>query len=593
MHPNLETNLSTRDFVQRVGAAWLAISAIVLLINIAGIMGRRFPDPDDIMRLIQVRDLIDGQGWFDLHQYRVDTPNGGVNMHWSRLVDIPLVLIIGALTPMIGGANAEIVALVVMPLITLGIAMLLACRIVWKTLGEDAIPMTCIVMVLSVPLLFQLGPMRIDHHGWQIVGALIAVNGMLAQNPRYGGLVAGLAMAVWLSISIEGLPLAAAICALLALRWWRSNDQRDCLVAAMFGLASGSFLLFVMTRGLNDLAIYCDAIGLVHIALFFWGAVILGMLAWFNPASRLAVLIGFGVAGGGGIAILLSQAPECAGSSFNQLDPVLIEYWYEHVVEGMPIWRQSLRDALQITILPLLGLYASVQLARRNSGSASAWWKEYSLLIAAAFLIAMLVARAGAIAAALAAVPFGWQLREWLRNIREMQQAYRRFGSILALVLALAPILPLMLIQHLFPIGSPATVGASAKKASTCNIGESAKQLAQLPIGEIYAPFDIAPNLLLDTDHQVIATGHHRGEKGMAFVVKTAIGSSENAHQALRDRGTDYVALCADLNEAAMYAFANPQGFVADLSNDNASDWLEPIELSGESNLLVWKIKGE
>src|ERR1700692_1471187 len=32
---------------------------------------------DDAMRLVEVRDLINGQGWFDLWQYRLD-PGGGM-----------------------------------------------------------------------------------------------------------------------------------------------------------------------------------------------------------------------------------------------------------------------------------------------------------------------------------------------------------------------------------------------------------------------------------------------------------------------------------------------------------------------------------
>ena len=35
---------------------------------------------DDAMRLVEVRDLIGGQSWFDLFQYRMDPPSG-LSMH--------------------------------------------------------------------------------------------------------------------------------------------------------------------------------------------------------------------------------------------------------------------------------------------------------------------------------------------------------------------------------------------------------------------------------------------------------------------------------------------------------------------------------
>ena len=50
-------------------------------------------DNDSLLRLVEIRDLIGGQGWFDLHQYRMG-PQGGFVMHWSRLVDAPIAAII-------------------------------------------------------------------------------------------------------------------------------------------------------------------------------------------------------------------------------------------------------------------------------------------------------------------------------------------------------------------------------------------------------------------------------------------------------------------------------------------------------------------
>src|SRR3954452_14790108 len=43
-----------------------------------------FIDTDDAMRLVQVRDLLAGQSWFDLTATRLDPP--GTLMHWSRVV---------------------------------------------------------------------------------------------------------------------------------------------------------------------------------------------------------------------------------------------------------------------------------------------------------------------------------------------------------------------------------------------------------------------------------------------------------------------------------------------------------------------------
>src|SRR5882762_2558721 len=75
---------------------------------------------DDAMRLVEVRDLIAGQGWFDLMQHRLDPP--GLPMHWSRVVDLPLAGLILALRPLLGGNGAEAAALVLWPALLFGAA---------------------------------------------------------------------------------------------------------------------------------------------------------------------------------------------------------------------------------------------------------------------------------------------------------------------------------------------------------------------------------------------------------------------------------------------------------------------------------------
>ncbi len=589
MQNALTFGFKKRDFLRRVALTWAAIAAVIGLINIGGILSARFPDPDDIMRLLQVRDLLAGQNWLDLHQYRVDSANGGVLMHWSRLVDIPLALVIGALTPLLGQTGAEVAALTIVPLITLLIAMMLTARIVWKVLGEEPITMTCIAIVLSVPLLFQLTPMRIDHHGWQIVGGLIAVNGIMAQRVWLGGLTAGLAMAAWLSISLEGLPLAAAICALMAWRWWSDARKRGWLAWVMAGLAGGSVLFYGLTKNAEGLVTYCDAIGPAHIAMFVFGAAVLGLLARANPKTRLTLLAGFALAGGGALAILFAAAPDCAGSNFSALDPLLTTFWYEQVSEGLPIWHQTLSDALQIAVFPLLGIIAAIRFARSSEGALRTFWTEYSALLIAAFLVAILVARAGALAAALAAVPMGWQIAAWLKSIREMKRPMLRVLAMIALVAVLAPAMPVKAVQSLLPAQNSANLQI-ATKASSCNIAESAKLLSGLPKGEIFAPLDISPRLLLETHHSVVATGHHRGEKSMVFVIETLTGPADAAKLALQKRGSDYIALCPDLSEAAMYAHSNADGLAAKLSAGDAPDWLEPIALEGQTGLKAWRI---
>jgi hypothetical protein len=91
-------------------AATIAIAGPSITVGIFNAMST-----DDAMRLVQVRDLISGQDWFDLFQHRLDPP--GTSMHWSRVVDMPLAALILLLRPLIGTHGAETVTLFLWPLV--------------------------------------------------------------------------------------------------------------------------------------------------------------------------------------------------------------------------------------------------------------------------------------------------------------------------------------------------------------------------------------------------------------------------------------------------------------------------------------------
>lgn len=583
------------EFLARVGIAWAIVSALLIAVNWNAIATQSFPDPDDIMRLLQVRDLIAGQSWFDPTQYRVDAANGGVAMHWSRLVDLPLALVIMVLTPFVGASSAESAALILVPLMTLACAMLLAARIAWRLMGDEEATLTTLVLALSVPVLFQLGPLRIDHHGWQIVCALLAINGLMARSPVIGGFVIGAAAALWMSISIEGIVLAAAIFAVLALRWLRDRNARSLLVSAIQSLAIFSTLIFLVTRGFGQLATYCDAIGPLHLAMFGWGAAVLTILARFEPLPRGLLLAGFALAGGGALGMMAYGAPQCvAGGGFAALDPLVAEYWHANVLEGMPIWRQSLTVALQYAVTPAIALLAAINLTTQSRDWLRRFWADYAMILGAALVISLFISRAGAVACALAAPPLAWQLRQWLRTIRNMRRPAPRMAAMLALVCALLPAFPAMLLTSAIP--ARASLGGAADapvKAAQCRVQDMGEALAQLPQGEFYAPLDIAPELLLVSDHTVLATGHHRGHEAMKVLIETALGNEAQARATLVERGTAYVALCPSLGEARLYARIAPEGFVADLVKGEAPAWLEQIEHEAPSGLKLWRIKPE
>src|ERR1700744_2028691 len=69
--------------------AWTAL-AVTLVVRVAlslhdGNLGKTLGDTDDAMRLVLVRDLMAGRGWYDQWVGRLQPPVGPY-MHWSGLV---------------------------------------------------------------------------------------------------------------------------------------------------------------------------------------------------------------------------------------------------------------------------------------------------------------------------------------------------------------------------------------------------------------------------------------------------------------------------------------------------------------------------
>src|SRR5579872_6829055 len=65
---------------------------------------------DDAMRLAQVRDLLAGQSWYDLTQWRMNVPFG-LPMHWSRLIDAPIAGLILLFRQFLAPQPAETLAI--------------------------------------------------------------------------------------------------------------------------------------------------------------------------------------------------------------------------------------------------------------------------------------------------------------------------------------------------------------------------------------------------------------------------------------------------------------------------------------------------
>lgn len=570
--------------------AWLAVSAVMLLAGLQRMLAGQFPDPDDVLRLVQVRDLTAGQAWFDTTQYRINPPDGTL-MHWSRIVDAPLVALIALLTPLFGIAIAETAAMIVVPLVLLCLTMFAIGRVAWRLFGARVAVFACLACGFLPALLLQFQPMRIDHHGWQALIVAVALWGISWRNARHGGAIVGLSLAVGLSISIEVLPMAAAFAGVLFLRWWRDHHLRWWLVSFMQALSIALVVVFAGTRGFANLGQFCDAISPAHLGFFLIAAFGTSLIAARAQLRGIGLVLAFAVTGLAALAFFALSSPGCVTTPFAKLSPLVEDYWYRNVLDGQPLWKRDADVFFAAMVQMMAAVAMTVQLLMRSRDWLRRWWTEYLLLLLAAVVLSLLVSRSLAMASVIAAIPIGLlaaTLLDWLRAARSLPS---KAGGILSIMLLLAPTAPFMLADALAkPPAEPKQTAPSVAQ-SRCDINAQAERLDAVPRGVILAPLDIGPAILLKSRHSVVATGHHRAEAAMADVIRSFTFRPAMARSLIEAHRVSYIVLCTDMIEPRIYATRAPSGLAADLLDRNVPNWLEKVELGGSDEFVVYRVR--
>lgn len=565
---------------------WLIAAIVLCLVSAGRIATLHFPDPDDAMRLAQVRDLIAGQSWWDVGQHRLD--GGAFAMHWSRLVDVPIALMLLIAEPLFGHAAGTRVALVAVPMLTLLVVMALGAALTRRVAGVEPARLAVLLTGLSVPLIYQLQPLRIDHHGWQVALALGAATALAGRADARSGAIAGACLAALVTISLEGLPVSAAIAG-IALLYWVLDPMRRAQALALSGtLFAGVVLLHLATRGPAALAPACDAIAPVWIAALAvacGGAAATVQVAPRNRAVRLGALMLAGVAA---MATIRLGVPVCAHGPFATLDPLVYQFWYSNVSEGLPVWQQVPAWAAMTVGLPLSGLVGGLLAWRASEGAARACWAMTLGMAAATFALSIVVMRAGATANALALPGAAWLLHRLLTRARAIPDAGRRTLATAAAFLLATPGLAAGAAFGLRAAPATAPAGTTAGPPA-CDPARDLPALAALPPATVFAPLDITPALLAVTPHRAIAGGYHRNAAAMHRVIATYLGTPETAHRAVLAARADYVVGCPGANETDLFKSFAPNGFWARLERGDRFAWLRPVALPG-SKLLVWRV---
>ena len=570
-------------------AAVLAVQSLTIKTSVFDAMS-----PDDAMRLVEVRDLINGQGWFDLWQHRLDPP--GVLMHWSRIIDLPLAALILALKPLIGVHDAEAVTLFCWPLLLFAVVLALVVAIA-RQMSDGAVTSqigAAVLAMLAKPALGHFRPSAIDHHNAQIV-LLLALFLFTLQIERSASkaMLAGLAASLLLAIGVEMLPAVAAISVAVAgLFIWRGAPVARQVAMFAMAMAVSSFVLALALLPLPALASpVCDSLGGPLLLLTVGGGVSLALMAGIDRyCSALWLrLVTASVSGVALIGAFISLFGGCLASPYALLDPLVVSLWLDKVQETVSLatmLRLGPEEVAGFYAFPLITLGVVAAALIRSNPPDRFRWVLGIVALASLFGISVWEMRGTGGASMMAAPMFAaaavavWPPLAIGRNL-----------VLLALVVSPTAFAALgLLAKPLTDLIFKPDVTVFDPATSKCTSVSDVASMRQLPNGRVMAPIDLGSAILAETNHDVFAAPYHRDNDGNLALLKLMLASPPAAHQMLSDRSVDYVVICRTAPNRDIIERA-PDGLEAQLSRGETPEFLEPIDLGSASKISVWRLR--
>ena len=584
-------------FVTLAYSLFIIVVLLVLNRNAVDYIGA---DNDDSMRLVEVRDLLGGQGWFDMMQYRLGL-SGGTLMHWSRFIDLPIASLIAFFRLFAAPERAEALAVTVWPLF-LVIPFMASMALVGRRLGgmpglHVTLIQTAILIVTSVRYL----PGSIDHDNVQLGLVALIVAMLIDERFRASSFaLAALAAALAIGIGAETTPFVALACMVVAVLWaWEGRGFAPAASAFALTLTIAISAAFFATVPPHLYAmVTCDNLSLGFYGITTVGGVGLLLSALF--ASRLSRPMRFVVLAANGVAVVaatLLLAPQCLGNPLAGLDPMLVDLWLKSVSEAQSIVVLSVTDPTSIGAFYAVGLLGIVVcLFRIVRGERVELHAILLALLAVNWIIALVQVR-GAVFANLLAIPpltlFVLDLRRISNaDSEDIRAAFFYVVGVLVSVPAVWAVgggLAKSDVGNIFS-RTPAIADADDDQ-SKCSSKQALAPLAALDPGVVVAASNLGSPILRFTRHRTLSGPYHRDADGMLAEMKIGLAKPDDARVLLQQAGVTLLAYCAIDPQVERFAKLKPEGLYAQLAKGNVPAYLEPLSAKQGPDIQFYRVK--
>lgn len=580
-----------------VAGRWRLVVLTIWLLTCAQLLWTRWPaihwfalgDTDDNMRFLQVRDWLAGQRWSDLRQHRMNPP-AGFDIHWSRLVDLPIAALYLIARPFLRVQDAWRFACAIAPMLPLGAMMAALAVTVRRLVSPYAYPIALVLVTCGPGLMAMVSPLRIDHHGWQLALLMASVAGLCDPRPVRSGVTVALASALSLTIGLEMLPYAVFAGAAIALRWACGDDARR-MRAYAATLLIATPLLFLVFASNDNWALRCDALTPVWTTTVCAAAALLLVAAATpvrSPVKRAALVA---AAGGATLAIYALAFPQCFSHRLENVPPEAAQLWLSHVREARSILRHPRDVTLPAAALPAIGAIAALLIAWRLRGTARlAEWAPVLLFAPFAGALMFWQFRTAPSAQMLAVPAVTWLAWEIAARAEVLRWPRWQWGLAAAVLATVAGLLG--------PLSPPRTPrpgkvanGELVRLANRrCPTIPALRPVGRLPTATMFSFIDVGPRLIALTHHRAVAGPYHRNAAAILDVEHAFRGSPAAARAIMARHGADYLLVCPNLSESTIYRSEAPHGFYAQLAAGRTPGWLAPVELPKGNPWRLWRI---
>ena len=550
---------------------------------------------DDMVRMVTVRDWLNGQSWFDPVLHGLG-PASGTVMHWSRLIDLPIGLLILAGDRL--GIDGERLAQVVWPFLTFCTAIAAVLVALRRASGTSGVVAAIVIggFGLTSYSLFASG--FIDHHNAQLALSLwlVALITPGGTNTRRDLALAALLTSLMLAIGMEGLPLAVAGAVAVYLRL---VIEREAFVPAAraYGLVlalshAALFILLIAPSRYRD--VYCDSFSLFHLVsaaiggLVLWAGLTVSISRQRIPAAEIIVPL-FAATAVMLAAVLLF--PECLRNPIAQLDPKMREFWIDKVIEAQSALQIARLDPWLLPymfVLPVLALVTGgLTVIRQSTGSR---YNTIMIFVAIASAVTVFQLRGAQLSTPMAALA----LAMLVARFGEQQGKHKPLLLLAALAFSCAIVWRLLVVVAMTladaQSGPLITAATNFFKAS-CKAPQAIESLKAEQPGLVAAANSIGPAILYSTQHRVLSGPYHRNVEGNLAWINAMTGSADDAHVIFAKAGVTILALCPSDSDEIDFKTAKPDGFAAQLIAGKIPDWLEPVASTNNAPLRLFHVK--